>query len=87
MANERGHLLPTTTRYRYRWAALAVLLTAEAMNLLDATIVQVAGPVIHADLPGPAAGIPWFSAAYTLPIAVLLFSGGWLGVVFGRDRV
>ncbi|WP_460656189.1 hypothetical protein [Kribbella endophytica] len=32
------------TRYRRRWAALAALLTAEAMNLLDATIVQVAAP-------------------------------------------
>jgi EmrB/QacA subfamily drug resistance transporter len=79
--------LPTTTRYRRRWAALAVLLTAEAMNLLDATIVQVAGPVIHAGLPGPAADIPWFSAAYTLPFAVFLITGGRLGDILGRARV
>nr|WP_086674312.1 MFS transporter [Amycolatopsis pretoriensis] len=78
--------MPTTIRYRHRWAALAVLLTAEAMNLLDATIVQVAGPVIHTELPGPAADIPWFSAAYTLPFAVLLITGGRLGDVFGRAR-
>ncbi|MGW5721839.1 MFS transporter [Amycolatopsis sp. NPDC003865] len=78
--------MPTTTRYRHRWAALAVLLTAEAMNLLDATIVQVAGPVIHAELPGPAADIPWFSAAYTLPFAVFLITGGRLGDVFGRAK-
>ncbi|WP_442875905.1 MFS transporter [Amycolatopsis sp. NBC_01488] len=71
---------------RYRWPALAVLLTAEAMNLLDATIVQVAGPVIHDGLPGPAAEIPWFSAAYTLPFAALLITGGRLGDVFGRAR-
>jgi EmrB/QacA subfamily drug resistance transporter len=75
------------TRYRQRWAALAVLLTAEAMNLLDATIMQVAGPVIHADLPGPAADIPWFSAAYTLPFAVFLITGGRLGDLFGRAKV
>jgi len=75
------------TRYRQRWTALAVLLTAEAMNLLDATIVQVAGPVIHADLPGPAADIPWFSAAYTLPFAVFLITGGRLGDIFGRAKV
>ncbi|MEV6878415.1 MFS transporter [Amycolatopsis sp. NPDC051128] len=79
--------MPTMTRYRRRWAALAVLLTAEAMNLLDATIVQVAGPVIHADLAGPAAGIPWFSAAYTLPFAVFLITGGRLGDLFGRAKV
>ncbi|MEU5264186.1 MFS transporter [Amycolatopsis sp. NPDC021455] len=79
--------MPTMTRYRWRWAALAVLLTAEAMNLLDATIVQVAGPVIHAALPGPAADVPWFSAAYTLPFAAFLITGGRLGDLFGRARV
>ncbi|MCR6487186.1 MFS transporter [Amycolatopsis sp. OK19-0408] len=71
---------------RTRRAALAVLLTAEAMNLLDATIVQVAGPAVHADLSGPAADIPWFSAAYTLPFAVFLITGGRLGDIFGRAR-
>ncbi|MEV7092029.1 MFS transporter [Amycolatopsis sp. NPDC051045] len=79
--------MPTMTRYRRRWAALAVLLVAEAMNLLDATIVQVAGPAIHVDLPGPAVDIPWFSAAYTLPFAVFLITGGRLGDIFGRARV
>ncbi|MEU4517188.1 MFS transporter [Amycolatopsis sp. NPDC024027] len=79
--------MPTITRDRRRWAALAVLLVAEAMNLLDATIVQVAGPAIHADLGGPAAGIPWFSAAYTLPFAAFLITGGRLGDIFGRAKV
>lgn len=82
-----GTEVPTTTRYRWRWAALAVLLTAEAMNLLDATIVQVAGPVIHAELTGPESDIPWFSAAYTLPFAVFLITGGRLGDILGRGRV
>ena len=79
--------MPTTTRHRRRWAALAVLLVAEAMNLLDATIVQVAGPAIHADLPGPAADIPWFSAAYTLPFAAFLITGGRLGDILGRAKI
>ncbi|WP_432013661.1 MFS transporter [Streptomyces cucumeris] len=73
--------------YRWRWAALAVLMTAEAMNVLDATIVQVAAPVIHADLGGAASGIQWFGAAYTLPFAVFLVTGGRLGDVAGRRRV
>jgi EmrB/QacA subfamily drug resistance transporter len=73
--------------YRWRWAGLVALLVAEAMNLLDATIVQVAGPVIHADLGGPVSGIQWFSAAYTLSFAVLLITGGRLGDIFGRRRV
>ncbi|MGG7572390.1 hypothetical protein [Streptomyces sirii] len=38
---------------RRRWAALVILLIAEAMNLLDSTIMTVTAPVIHADLGGP----------------------------------
>ncbi len=70
-----------------RSAPLAILLAAEAMNVLDATITQVAGPAIHADLGGPASGIQWFGAAYTLPFAVLLITGGRLGDLLGRRRV
>ncbi|WP_242889028.1 MFS transporter [Actinomadura litoris] len=73
--------------YRWRWAALAALLAAEAMNLLDATIVQVAAPVMRRDLGGARSGIQWFSAAYTLPFAVLLITGGRLGDRCGRRRV
>ncbi|MFJ9690599.1 MFS transporter [Kitasatospora sp. NPDC101183] len=73
--------------YRWRWPALAAVLVAEAMNLLDATIVQVAGPVIHADLGGADATIPWFSAAYTLAFALGLLTGARLGDIAGRRRV
>ncbi|MFJ9414198.1 MFS transporter [Streptomyces sp. NPDC101227] len=73
--------------YRWRWGALVTLLIAEAMNLLDATITPVAAPVIHADLGGPASDIQWFGAAYTLPFAVLLVTGGRLGDTAGRKRV
>ncbi|UKY51677.1 MFS transporter [Streptomyces inhibens] len=73
--------------YHRRWAALAALLAAEAMNLLDSTIMTVAAPVIHTDLGGPASDIQWFSAAYTLPFAVLLITGGRLGDIAGRKRV
>ncbi|SHG82703.1 MFS transporter [Streptoalloteichus hindustanus] len=73
--------------HRWRWVALAALLVAEAMNLLDATIVTVAAPVIHADLGGAESDIQWFAAAYTLPFAVLLVNGGRLGDRLGRRRV
>ncbi|MFE2296637.1 MFS transporter [Streptomyces sp. NPDC059445] len=71
----------------HRGLALAAVLTAEAMNLLDATIVQVAGPVIHTDLGGARATIPWFSAAYTLAFALGLLTGARLGDIAGRRRV
>ena len=73
--------------YRWRWVALAALLLAEAMNLLDSTIVQVATPAIRADLGGSASDMQWFSTAYTLPFALLLITGGRLGDIAGRRRV
>lgn len=80
-------LTPAAQAYRRRWTALAALLLAEAMNLLDATIVQVAAPRIHADLGGSVADIQWFTTAYTLPFAVLLITGGRLGDIAGRKRL
>jgi EmrB/QacA subfamily drug resistance transporter len=77
-----GGMQATSTRQ----AALAIVLAAEAMNVLDATITQVAAPAIHADLGGAASDIQWFGAAYTLPFAVLLITGGRLGDRFGRRR-
>lgn len=77
----------TEQRSRRRWVGLVALLVAEAMNVLDATIVQVAGPTMHAELGGSAATVQWFSAAYTLPFALLLITGGRLGDAFGRKRM
>ncbi|MFJ5302464.1 MFS transporter [Streptomyces sp. NPDC088350] len=73
--------------YPGRWSALVALLLGEAMNLLDATVVQVAAPAIHADLGGSVSDIQWFTTAYTLPFAVLLITGGRLGDIAGRRRL
>ncbi|MEU4586223.1 MFS transporter [Kitasatospora aureofaciens] len=70
-----------------RRLALCALLTAEAMNLLDATVVQVAAPLMRAQLAGPVTAVPWLTSAYTLPFAVLLLTGGRLGDRFGRRRI
>ena len=86
-ADRQGDAMYQVTPYRWRWAALGALLTAEAMNLLDTTITQVAAPVIHARLPGPDSDIQWFTAAYTLPFALLLITGGRLGDIAGRRQV
>ena len=45
------------------------MLAANTMDLLDATIVNVAGPSIHRELGGGASTIQWLSAAYTLAFA------------------
>ncbi|OLZ67574.1 MFS transporter [Streptomyces sp. IMTB 2501] len=79
--------MPAATAYRRRWPGLAALLLGEAMNLLDATVVQVAAPAVHADLGGPVSDVQWYGAAYTLPFAVLLITGGRLGDIVGRRRM
>ncbi|ALG14391.1 MFS transporter [Kibdelosporangium phytohabitans] len=73
--------------YRWRWIGLAAVLVAEAMNMLDSTIVQVAAPAMHNELGGSASQVQWYTAAYTLPFALLLITGGRLGDIAGRRRI
>src|SRR5580704_16708749 len=77
----------TTQAYRLRWVVAAVVLAANLMDVLDATIVNVAGPSVHHDLGGSASTLQWLSAAYTLAFAVLLIAGARLGDIFGRRRL
>jgi EmrB/QacA subfamily drug resistance transporter len=93
---ERGPIMPAgpssiasirPRRYAGRWIVAAVVLAANTMDLLDATIVNVAGPSIHRELGGGASTIQWLSAAYTLAFAVLLIAGARLGDIFGRRRM
>lgn len=73
--------------YRLRWVVAAVVMAANMMDLLDATIVNVAAPSIHQDLGGGATTIQWLSAGYTLAFAVLLIAGARLGDILGRRRM
>ncbi|MFF4536206.1 MFS transporter [Streptomyces aureus] len=70
--------------YRWRWAALFVILAAEVMDLLDAVVTNIAGPSMRADLGGGASTLQWLAAAYTLSMAVGLVTGGRLGDIHGR---
>lgn len=73
--------------YRLRWIGLAVVMGADIMDLLDATIVNVAGPGIRDALGGSSTHLQWFSAAYTLAFAMFLITGARLGDIFGRRRM
>src|ERR1700759_3758774 len=75
------------TPSRLRWVVAGVVLAANVMDLLDATIVNVAAPSIHCDLGGGASTIQWLSAGYTLAFAVLLIAGARLGDILGRRRL
>jgi EmrB/QacA subfamily drug resistance transporter len=72
---------------RHRAVATTVLIFAAFMDLIDATIVNVALPSIRADLGASAAHLEWVVSAYLLVFAVLLVTGGRLGDIYGRRRV
>ncbi|MEU1844508.1 MFS transporter [Micromonospora sediminicola] len=76
-----------TTGHRWRWIALAVILSAEVMDLLDVLVTNLAGPAIRADLGGSPAVIQWLGAGYTLAMAVGLVTGGRLGDLYVRRRM
>jgi len=70
-----------------RWLVFAVVLAANVMDLMDATIVNIAGPSIRHALGGSASTLLWLSAGYTLAFAVFLITGARLGDMFGRRRL
>ncbi len=70
-----------------RAVATAVLIFAAFMDLIDATIVNVALPSIRTDLDGSPAQLEWVVSAYLLAFAMLLVTGGRLGDIYGRRRI
>jgi EmrB/QacA subfamily drug resistance transporter len=70
-----------------RWIALAILLLASFMNLMDVTIVNVAIPSMQANLGADPSQIEWVVAAYVLAFALGLLPFGRLGDIVGRKRM
>ena len=66
---------------------LAVILSAQLMVVLDATIVNVALPTMQAALGFTDAGLSWVLNAYTLTFGGLLLLGARAGDLLGRRRV
>jgi MFS family permease len=66
---------------------LAVVLIGQFMAVLDASIVNVAAPSIHASLRASGAGLQLVVAGYTITYAVLLVTGARLGDIAGHRRV
>jgi EmrB/QacA subfamily drug resistance transporter len=65
---------------------LAVILVAQLMLVLDATIVNVALPAIQAALGLSTAGLSWVISGYALAFGGLLLLGARAGDLLGRRR-
>jgi EmrB/QacA subfamily drug resistance transporter len=72
--------------YRWRWLAYSAVVTSSVMDLLDSTVMGVAGPQIQSSLGGSYSSLQWMAAGYTMALAVLLLAGGRLGDLLGRKR-
>ncbi|MFD7062180.1 MFS transporter [Streptomyces sp. NPDC059906] len=77
----------TTEPYRWRWLILAVMIVAEIMDLLDASIVNVAGPDLEKSLGAGSVGLQWVIGGYALTLGAGLVLGGRLGDRYGRRRM
>ena len=72
---------------RARWAALLTLGFGVSLVIMDATIVNVALPVVLEELKLTAADAQWLNAAYALVFGAFLLTVGRIGDVHGRRRV
>ncbi|MFI6978843.1 MFS transporter [Embleya sp. NPDC050154] len=77
----------TTAPYRWRWLILVVMIAAEIMDLLDASIVNVAGPALEESLGAGSVGLQWVIGGYALTLGAGLVLGGRLGDRYGRRRM
>ncbi|MFE9388487.1 MFS transporter [Streptomyces sp. NPDC006784] len=69
-----------------RWVLVATVL-GSAMGFLDATVVNVALPVIGRDIGAGVSDLQWVLDSYLLTLAALILLGGSLADRYGRRRV
>ena len=75
------------TKQHRRWSALALIVTAQFMVILDVAIVNVALPSIKADLEFSQTNLQWVVSAYALLFGGALLLGGRLADLLGRRRL
>ncbi|MER5714978.1 MFS transporter [Streptomyces sp. NPDC002132] len=78
---------PPSAGDRRRWFALAIVMTAAFMDLVDVTIVNIAIPSIRLEAGASWSQIQWITAGYALAFAAGLVTGGRLGDIHGRKRL
>jgi EmrB/QacA subfamily drug resistance transporter len=76
-----------TRRQGRRSLALTIMLGAQLMIILDATVVNIALPHIQAGLHFSSTSLSWVMNGYTLTFGGLLLLGGRAGDILGRRRM
>jgi EmrB/QacA subfamily drug resistance transporter len=76
-----------TTISSRRWSALALIVTAQFMVILDVAIVNVALPSIKSDLGFSSTSLQWVVSAYAILFGGALLLGGRLADLIGRRRL
>jgi EmrB/QacA subfamily drug resistance transporter len=76
-----------STKLDRRWSALALIVTAQFMVILDVAIVNVALPSIKADLHFSEENLQWVISAYAILFGGTLLLGGRLADLLGRRRL
>jgi len=75
------------TKSERRWSALALIVTAQFMVVLDVAIVNVALPSIKTDLNFSQANLQWVISVYAILFGGALLLGGRLADLLGRRRL
>lgn len=74
-------------RSTHRWVALGILALAQFLIVLDASIVNIALPVLGERLHMDTAALAWVITAYVLAFGGLLLLGGRLADRYGHRRI
>jgi EmrB/QacA subfamily drug resistance transporter len=82
-----GQLMGLFGKTERRWSALALIVTAQFMVILDVAIVNVALPSIKSDLGFSQANLQWVISAYAILFGGALLLGGRLADLLGRRRL
>jgi EmrB/QacA subfamily drug resistance transporter len=82
-----AEVAPAVEHSRRRWIALAVIVTAQFMVVLDVAIVNVALPTIKDDLHFSQESLQWVVTAYSILFGGVLLLGGRMADLLGRRRL
>lgn len=73
-------------RISYKWIVAIAFVSGFFMDLMDATIVNVALPTLSRELRVPDTTLEWVVNGYLLSLAIWIPASGWIGDKFGTKR-